>query len=552
MKKILILILMFLLVGCQGQIQETIAMPTGIDVYNLSEKDEVIVGGETLKLVAIVSPVNASQKVVWSSSDDSIASVDENGVVIGHKEGSVKIIATSYVDTTIQSEISVSVYDDANQLATIESIKEFLDRLIPSETTTDLNLHNIYNDARLSWSSSDINTISKTGRVSQASTDKYVTLTCNISFPRVQGVFSKEVMVKKYELRELPDKLTFTYLYDYGNNFDGFNEGDLDKIDVINYAFGGIVGGELSVSSQNNFARIIKEAHAKGVRVVLAIGGWGVDGFSDAVSSKANRQKFIASIIKGINDYRLDGIDFDWEYPTSTAGGLIKASPYDKANFTLLCQELRTAMDQINPDLILSIAVANGAWAADTYYEVSKLNQYIDFLHLMSYDIINFGTSTNPIIKASHHTNLYASPYSVGSADAGVKAYASRGIDPSKIIMGIAFYGHAYVVDGSGTNGMGANCDTSNTANKFTVSYKTIVEEYLSHSEIYKIYIDKQAQASWIYGNNLVISFDEHYSIAAKCDYVNLNNLGGVMVWQYNQDDNQSSLLNAIYDNLNK
>lgn len=552
MKKIAILILILFLVGCEKAIKQTEEMPTDIEIYNLSDADEVIIGGESINLIAIVNPSKANQKVTWSSSDSSIASVDENGVVTGHKEGSVKIYATSVVDNNIQNEIDIFVYDDANNLETIEDIKSYLEKLIPYQTATDLSLPNFINGCRLSWSSSDINTISKTGKIKRAVNDKYVTLTCNISISRVEGEFTREIMVNKYTLKERNRKLTFTYLYDYGNAFDQFNDGDLDKIDVINYAFAGILHGQLYVSNQNNFERIVKEAHEKGVRVVLAIGGWGVDGFSDAALTAESRKLFINSIIEGIDKYRLDGIDFDWEYPTSDAGGTIKARPEDKANFTLLCKELREAMDKKNPDLILSIAVANGSWAADKYYEVSKLNEYIDFLHLMSYDIINFGTTANPIINASHHTNLYSSSYSVGSADAGVKAYQSRGIDANKIIMGIAFYGHGFIVDNGGSNGMGAQCDTSNKDNKFTVSYQKIVDEYLAHPEIYKVYTDEQAKTHWIYGNNTVISYDDPYSIAAKCDYVNNNDLGGVMVWEYTKDDNQSSLINAIYNNLNK
>ena len=554
MKKIAIFILIMFLVGCGQGLNKPlpIVKPTNIEIFNMSDADEVIVGGETLNLTALVYPSNAEAKVIWSSSDTSIASITQDGVVTGLQEGQVTITAISDVDATIYGEIKIFVYDDASNLKTIENIKVYLEELIPSQTSENLDFVYNIDGARLTWSTSDENTISRTGKVKRALKNRTVTLTCKISSSRMQGEFKKEVMVNKYELKSRDRKLAFTYLYDYGNAFKGFNEGDLDKIDVINYSFGGIRDGKMIVGN-NNFETIIKLAHDKGVRVVLAIGGWGVDGFSDAALTKESRKVFIDSIMEGIEKYRLDGIDFDWEYPTSTASGLIKARPEDKVNFTLLCKELREAMNKVNEDLILSIAVANGAWAAQTYYEVDKLNNYIDYLHLMSYDIINFGTQANPVIKASHHTNLYSSSNSIGSADAGVKAYLNNGngIDPHKIIMGIAFYGHVFKVDGSRNNGMGQNCDTSVEGNKFTVSYKKIVEEYLKEPEIYTVHKDEQAKANWIYGNNTVISYDDPYSIAEKIKYVNNQNLGGVMVWEYTKDDSQSSLINAINDNLN-
>ena len=50
----------------------------------------------TLPLTAAVEPADATnQNVIWSSSDDSIASVDENGLVTAHKYGTAVITATT-------------------------------------------------------------------------------------------------------------------------------------------------------------------------------------------------------------------------------------------------------------------------------------------------------------------------------------------------------------------------------------------------------------------------------------------------------------------------
>ena len=94
------------------------------------------------------------------------------------------------------------------------------------------------------------------------------------------------------------------------------------------------------------------------------------------------------------------------------------------------------------------------------------------------------------------------------SADAGVKLMQVV-YDPSKIIMVLLFMAMLMSLMAV-YNGMGANCDTSNTANKFTVSYKNDRRKNIYHIQKYiRFILIKQAQASWIYGNNLVISFDE-------------------------------------------
>ncbi len=68
----------------------------------------LVIGGSTT-LDATVIPENSSnQKVDWTSSDDTIASVDENGKVTGHKPGTVTITATTE-DGGHKKEFTVTV-----------------------------------------------------------------------------------------------------------------------------------------------------------------------------------------------------------------------------------------------------------------------------------------------------------------------------------------------------------------------------------------------------------------------------------------------------------
>ncbi len=64
--------------------------------------------GETVKLTATVSPSMATQTGTWSSSDTSVATVDENGVVTGVKEGSVTITFTTDDGSSSSYDITVS------------------------------------------------------------------------------------------------------------------------------------------------------------------------------------------------------------------------------------------------------------------------------------------------------------------------------------------------------------------------------------------------------------------------------------------------------------
>ena len=57
-------------------------------------------------------------------------------------------------------------------------------------------------------------------------------------------------------------------------------------------------------------------------------------GFSHASLTPSSRYKFAREVNKLINEYNLDGIDIDWEYPANKAAG-ITAREEDKENFTL-------------------------------------------------------------------------------------------------------------------------------------------------------------------------------------------------------------------------
>ena len=57
---------------------------------------------------------------------------------------------------------------------------------------------------------------------------------------------------------------------------------------------------------------------AKGVKVLLAIGGWNDsagDKYSRLVNNPSARAKFISHVKAFIKMYNFDGLDLDWEYP---------------------------------------------------------------------------------------------------------------------------------------------------------------------------------------------------------------------------------------------
>ena len=80
--------------------------------------------GDSFQLTATVSPSTAeNQEVSWSSSDDSIAAVDENGVVTALKKGSAKITAMSKDGNGASRSCTVTVLNNLIVAATVDELQ---------------------------------------------------------------------------------------------------------------------------------------------------------------------------------------------------------------------------------------------------------------------------------------------------------------------------------------------------------------------------------------------------------------------------------------------
>ena len=98
--------------------------------------------GEKTTLNVQITPSNATnQNVIWKSSDDSVATINENGVVEGKKIGNVTITAIvdglsqSYKIQVLEIEVnSISVNQNKVELLENESIA-IIQKIVPDNET---------------------------------------------------------------------------------------------------------------------------------------------------------------------------------------------------------------------------------------------------------------------------------------------------------------------------------------------------------------------------------------------------------------------------------
>ena len=165
MKKILkfltFLVLVLGLVNCGSN------TPVGITISS-DNNVRVIQERETLQLQAKVYPEKANQDVLWSTSDENIATINENGLVTGVSIGKVNIIAKSKENEQISQKFPLFVEMGEEVVVNPESISiSSPDNVttLKAGTTLELSASVLPSEASQSvlWSSSD-ETIAKVTR----------------------------------------------------------------------------------------------------------------------------------------------------------------------------------------------------------------------------------------------------------------------------------------------------------------------------------------------------------------------------------------------------
>jgi len=326
---------------------------------------------------------------------------------------------------------------------------------------------------------------------------------------------------------------------------------DPTKISHIIFCFGHLEGSRLKIDDAKDTAIIKKMVNMKTknpkLKVILSLGGWGgCETCSDAFFTSKGRKEFVRSV-KEINDYfKTDGIDLDWEFPTIRLDNDIdkepvhKTAPEDKKNFTDLVRQLRKTLGK---NTTITFAAGGFQTFLEKAVEWKKVMKEVDFVNIMSYDLVNgYATTTG------HHTALYSNSFQHESTDNAVKYLIRNGVDSRKIIIGTAFYARIWENVPPENNGL-------NQSGKFKtgISFRDF-DQKLSPAQGYRYYWDSTAQAPYMYNaaEKTFATFDDKRSIELKTKYVLDNKLGGLMFWQLGSDKPVDGLLDKINEVKNK
>lgn len=161
---------------CEVTVTEDTIEVTGVTL----DKSEMTLftDGVTGELTATVSPSNATNKdVTWESSNPSVATVDENGVITPMSAGEV-IITVTTVDGNHTATCKVTVKEVVATGIIVEPVKDIYE--VDEEYVPDVNVYLRYNNGTVS--ETPLDATDYTVDYSEVDTSKpgtyYVTVTC--------------------------------------------------------------------------------------------------------------------------------------------------------------------------------------------------------------------------------------------------------------------------------------------------------------------------------------------------------------------------------------
>lgn len=199
-----------------------------------------------------------------------------------------------------------------------------------------------------------------------------------------------------------------------------------------NYHYKATVNGwieemKASVSGGKYLHALVKLKEQKpSLKVLLSIGGWNSDGFCYMAQTPEGRAEFIESCIDLINEYKLDGIDLDWEFPTNGGWGEIASCDSCVKDAGELLTEFRAKLTETFANSPKLLTIASGS--SQSWVDAESFKA-LDYMNVMCYDNAP-GTGGN----------MAGLDLAKGYMKSHVKMVGDSAENRAKINLGVPFY----------------------------------------------------------------------------------------------------------------
>jgi chitinase len=297
--------------------------------------------------------------------------------------------------------------------------------------------------------------------------------------------------------------------------------------------------GALVVPSGFIETALLTKAHNHGVKVLLLLGG----DFTGMETTTGGLAALLKNLLPFIQEYGYDGVDIDWEYPSTTE---------DTSFFLQLMQGLRSILP--TPQYVISADVA--PWGGSGYdFPDTKL--IVDYFNIMTYDCAGPWTDSAQLNSAIFWDNNDPEAYNCqpgGSVQGAIDIYEGLGIAPSQLNIGTPFYGYVY----HKADALWGYCPDQNAAQDCGGSvdyenYGTFFKQRINAMG-WRTYYDPYSLVPYMLkadGSEGFITYDDESSTFYRVWYTDwARGLGGTFIWEIDADYDGTTqdLLDAAYN----
>lgn len=280
---------------------------------------------------------------------------------------------------------------------------------------------------------------------------------------------------------------------------------------------------------------LVDLAHAKNTSVMISIGGWtGSEHFSAIAADSIKRSVFTNECVRLVNEYGVDGIDIDWEFPGRT-------SAKDSINFTTLLVDIRRVLDEREATfmkrekrpLLLSIAISSSDQHMK-YIQWDKAIPHLDFINVMTYDYSGSWVKTN-----AHKSPLYRGEEGGESIANTVKILREKYNVPDKLLnIGSSFTGNAMDCY-SGEHHLGDIHKGEYENNVFATSKgQPTYYQIKDQLHLFEVKWDSISKVNYFEGKegDMFLTCETERSLVEKARFIQDQNLRGLVIWDITGD----------------
>ncbi|KAB1199646.1 Chitotriosidase-1 [Morella rubra] len=267
------------------------------------------------------------------------------------------------------------------------------------------------------------------------------------------------------------------------------------------------------------------------VRTLLSIGGpvSNPSIFASMASQAGGRKIFINSSIKLARTNNFHGLDLSWLYP-STAD--------ESRHLGELLKEWHDAIvDDAKgigkPQLLLTAQVFYSP-RRYSYPDAPIISHSLDWVNVLAYDFYSPSNSPN---QTGAHSAL-RSKGEQPSVETGINAWIESGVEKTKLVLGLPFYGCAWLLADKNIN------EISSPAKGAPPSYPTgtigynQIKNFIARDQHTKVKFDTGTETHYCYDHTICISYDDTKSIIKKVEYAKEKELHGYFAWHVGYDSN--------------